>query len=134
MKKLEYGYFTIYYYFSTRSYFPDSLSVRMQSMYMLALATGGWILLLQQIVLRFIRMAWFSSPGTAMINALSVYTAITIIFYHKFILEEKDQKIYDKHVDRWNSNSNKKRDIFIAFFLAVVPYLSMFGIKIFLMR
>jgi hypothetical protein len=134
VKKLEYVYFTIYHYCGHQSYFPDSLHVRMKCMYLLALSAGGWILFLQQIFLRFVRMEWFASHAGAMINALSVYTGITVIFYRVFIQEEKDQQIFDKYVERWNKNPNKKRDLLIASLIVAVPYISMVMMKVFLPR
>jgi hypothetical protein len=63
---------------------------------------------------------------------LAVYTAITLLFHRIFIVNERDQKIFNKYVDSWQNNPNKKRDLFIASFVAAVPYLSMIAIKIFL--
>lgn len=134
MKKFDYVYFTIYHYYSKRSYFADSPVVRMKAMYLLALSVGGWVLFLQQLFLRFIRIAWFSSHEGAMINALSIYAGITIIFYRIFIVDGKDQKIFDKYVNTWNENPNKKRDLIMASFLAAVPYISMICMKILLPR
>jgi hypothetical protein len=103
-------------------------------MYLLALSAGGWILFLQQLFLRFVRLEWFADHGAAMLNALTIYAAITFIFYRKFIQEEKDQKIFDKYVNRWNDNPNKKRDLLLASFIAAVPYISMVFMRLFLPR
>ena len=99
---------------------------------MLALSAGGWILFLQSLFVRFIRHGWFASHAVAMINALTIYTIITVFFYRIFIIEERDQKIFDRYINKWESNPNKKRDLFIASFIAVAPYLSMFSIKLLL--
>ena len=101
-------------------------------MYLLSLSAGGWILLLQSLFLRFVRVGWFSSHGIATINALAIFTTITVAFYRIFIIEGRDQKIFDKYITRWQENPNKKRDLFIASFVAAVPYLSMIGVRIFL--
>lgn len=101
-------------------------------MYLLSLSTGGWILFLQSLFFRFVRNGWFSSPMGAMINALTIYTTIAVLFYRIFILEERDQKIFDKYINAWQNNPNKKRDLFITSFVAVVPYISMLVIKLFL--
>ena len=106
----------------------------MKCMYLLALSAGGWILFLQQLFLRFVRVEWFASQAGAMLNALTVYAGITFIFYRTFIQEEKDQKIFDKYVSRWNENPNKKRDLLLASLIAAVPYISMVLMKIFLPR
>lgn len=103
-------------------------------MYLLALSAGGWILFLQQVFLRYVRVVWFASPEAAMINALSVYLGITFIFHRIFIVNGKDQQIFDKYVNTWNENPNKKRDLFLALFFAAVPYISMVFVKMFLPR
>jgi hypothetical protein len=103
-------------------------------MYLLALSVGGWLLFLQQVFLRYVRVVWFSTPEAAMINALSIYIAITLIFHRIFIVNGKDQQIFDKYVNTWNENPNKKRDLIVALFLAAVPYISMVFVKMFLPR
>ena len=128
----EYVYFNIYQYYSRQSDLPDSLAVRLKCMYLLSLSAGGWILFLQSLFLRFVRIGWFSSHGVAAFNALAVFTTITIAFYRIFIIEGRDQKIFDKYITTWQENKNKKRDLFIASFVASVPYLSMIGIRIFI--
>jgi hypothetical protein len=100
-------------------------------MYLLSLSVGGWLLFLQSLFFRFVRNGWFSSPAIAMINALSIYTAIAFLFYHIFIVEERDQKIFDKYINAWHDNPHKKRDLFITSFVAAVPYLSMLCIKLY---
>lgn len=130
MKKIEYVYFTIYHHCARRSYFPDSLEVRLKAMYLLALSAGGWILFLQLMYLRFIKNVWFSSHPLAMFYALAVYTSITILFYRIFIVNEHDQKIFSKFESAWNNNPNKKRDLLIVSFIAALPYLAMMGMKL----
>lgn len=103
-------------------------------MYLLALSAGGWILFLQQLFLRFVRLEWFSSHQGAMINALSIYAGITFIFYRVFIQEEKDQKIFDKYAGSWSNNPNKKRDLLLTSFVAALPYIAMIFMKLFLAR
>jgi hypothetical protein len=102
--------------------------------YLLSLAVGGWLLFLQLVLLRFVRHGWFSNPTAAMFSALTIYTAVTLFFYNAFIVEERDQKIFDKHINSWNDNPNKKRDLFVTSFVAVAPYLFMVCIKLILRR
>ncbi|MBC7850419.1 MAG: hypothetical protein H7Y31_11825 [Chitinophagaceae bacterium] len=130
MKELDYVYFTIYHHYSQRSYFPDSQAVRLKSMYLLSLSAGGWILFLQTLILRFVKNAWFTSQGDAMIFALSVYTVITLLFHRIFIVNEHDQKIFNKYANAWNTNPNKRRDLFIALFVAAIPYIAMVVLKV----
>lgn len=69
-----------------------------------------------------------------MFNALTIYTAITILFYRTFIMEGRDQIIFDRYINKWESNPNKKRDLFITSFIAAAPYLSMLAMRVFLHR
>ena len=103
-------------------------------MYLLALSAGGWLLLLQQLFMRYVRLVWFSSHEGAMLNALTIYAAVTFIFYRIFIIGGKDQRIFDKYVNSWENNPNKKRDLVVASFVAAIPYISMFCLKIFMTR
>jgi len=69
----------------------------------------------------------------AMLNALTIYAAITLLFHRIYIIEERDQKIFDKYINKWENNPHKKRDLFITSFAAAVPYLSMLCIKLYLL-
>ena len=128
---LEYVYFNVYQYYSRQSARPDCFAVRLKCMYLLSISAGGWILFLQSIFLRFIRIGWFSSHAVAMFNALAIYTVITVLFYRIYITEGRDQKIFDKYINAWQTNPNQNRDLFIASFVAAVPYLSMICIRLF---
>jgi len=134
VKKFEYVYFTIYNYCSRQSYFPDELHVRLKSMYLLSLSVGGWILFMQTLFLRFVKHAWFTSHPGAMFYALGVYVAITAVFHKIFIVNEHDQKIYNRFSSSWNNNSNKRRDLFLALSAAAAPYILLIGMKIFFPR
>jgi len=130
VKKLEYGYFTIYHQCTRYSYFPDSLEVRLKAIYLLAISAGGWVLFLQMAYLRFVRNVWFSSHPTAMFFALAVYITLTLLFHRIFIVNENDQRIFNKYESSWNNNPNKKRDLFIVSFIAALPYLAMVAMKL----
>lgn len=134
MKKFDYVYFAIYHYNSRQSYFHDSLSVRLKSMYLLSLSVGGWILCLQMLFLRFIKNAWFSSQAGAMTFSLAMYSGVTMFFYWLLIMRGVDQKIFSKYESRWNSNPNQKRDLVIAFTVAAIPYLIIATVKLFFPR
>ena len=103
-------------------------------MYLLALSAGGWLLFLQMLFLRFVKNVWFSSHSAALFFALTVYTAITFLFYRIFIVKERDQTIYNRYANAWNENPNKKRDLMLASLVAAAPYLLMFSMRIFLPR
>jgi hypothetical protein len=132
VKKFDYVYFNIYQYYSGQSDFSSCIAVRLKCMYLLSLSGAGWILLLQSLFLRIVRNGWFSSHSAAMMSALIIYATTAILFYRIFIIEERDQKIFEKYINRWQSNPNKKRDLFIASFVAAAPYLLMLCMKLFL--
>ena len=134
MKPLEYLYFNIYTHYSRRSYFTSDLFIRLQTMYMLCLSAGGWVLLLQAIYLRLVRHVWFTTQSGAMLFATSVYLIIGLLFYRIFIVNEHDQKILDKYARTRNSNTNKKRDLFLSVFIAIVPYIFLASLKMLFMR
>ena len=134
MKKFEYVYFNIYQYYSSTSSISNSFAVRLKCMYLLSLSAAGWILFLQSLFFRFIRHGWFTNQAVGMFNALTIYTAITILFYRTFIMEGRDQIIFDRYINKWESNPNKKRDLFITSFIAAAPYLSMLAMRVFLHR
>jgi hypothetical protein len=134
VKQLEYLYFTIYHHYSRRSYFPDDLTVRLQAMYILSLSAGGWILFLQASYLRLVRQVWFSSSSTAMMFAISVYLIIAALFHRIFIVQEYDQRIFNKYAGDWEQNPNKKRDLLICLLVAAVPYLLLISLKLFFPR
>jgi len=134
VKKFEYVYFTIYHYCSRQSYFPDQLHVRLKSMYLLSLSVGGWILFMQTLFLRFVKHAWFTSHPGAMFYALAVYIAITAVFHRILIVNEHDQKIFNRFSSAWNNNLNKKRDLFLALSIAAAHYVLLIAIKIFFPR
>lgn len=134
MKKFEYVYFTIYHHYSKKSYFPDSATVRLKSMYLLCFSVGGWILFLQALFLRLVKNAWFVSQSTAMFYSLSIFGAITFLFYRVFIINGHDQKIFDKYVNSWPDNPNKKRDLLVASLFIAIPFISMIALRVFLPR
>ncbi|MFM9911334.1 MAG: hypothetical protein ACKVOW_18490 [Chitinophagaceae bacterium] len=134
MKKFEYVYFTIYNYYSRQSYYHDSLSVRLKSMYLLALSAGGWILCFQLLFLRFIKTVWFSSQQGAMLFALTIYIGTTFFFHWFFIMKERDQKIFHKYASAWDDNPNKRRDLFFALTITSIPYIVMAAVKLFFPR
>ena len=129
MKQLEYLYFNIYFFISKRSYFPDDLFVRLQAMYLLCFSAGGWILFLQAGFLRFVRHSWYASQSGAMLFAMTVYLGIALLFHRIFIVNEHDQKIFNKFVQDWDQNPNKKRDLLLSALVTALPYILMFSLK-----
>ncbi len=103
-------------------------------MYLLSFSVGGWILCLQTLFLRLVKNAWFTSQQGAMIFSLSMYTCVTAFFYWLLIMQGVDQKIFNKYESKWNNNTNKNRDLAIAFSIATIPYLILVLVKIFFPR
>ena len=134
MKRLEYLYFNIYYHSSKLSYFPGAMYVRLQAMYLLSIITGGWLLLIHTGYLRLVKHAWYTNRSEAMLFVLSLYLVIALLFHQVFIVKENDQRIFDKYVDRWDRNPNKKRDLFISIGVAVIPYILLMVLKLLLPR
>jgi hypothetical protein len=131
VKHLEFVYFNIYAICQRRNQHLTSLPARLQTMYIISLSAGGWVLLLQAIFLRLVRRAWFSSPSFAMSFAMLVYFSTALLFYRIFIVNNYDEKIYNKYEQLQASNSNKQRALFLSVFVAIVPYLLLLLLKIF---
>lgn len=134
MKRLEYIYFNIYNHCIKRSYYPGELFVRLQTMYLLCLSAGGWVLLLQTSFLRFVRRVWFTSHPNAMLFSITIYLIFGLLFHYIFIVKEHDQKIFDKYAQDWDRNPNKKRDLLLSVLVTVAPYLIMASLKLFFPR
>ena len=134
MKQLEYVYFNIYNYCQQRSYTLVNLSARLQAMYIVSLSAGGWILLMQAVFLRLVRRAWFSSPSLAMSFAMLVYTGIGLLFYHIFITNSYDEKIFNKYEKSWNSDPNKRNGLLLSVFVTIIPYVLLVFLKLFFPR
>jgi hypothetical protein len=103
-------------------------------MYILSLSAGGWILFLQAAYLRLILNSWFSSQPGAMFFAISVYLIIGLAFYHIFIVNKRDEKILNKFEHLRLNDTNKKRDLLLSLFVAIVPYVLMVSLKVFFPR
>jgi len=103
-------------------------------MYLFSLSVGGWILLMQTVYLRMIDHSWFSSRSGAMMFAITIYLLTAMISHRVFIINERDQKIFGKYEESWNSNPNKKRDLMISLFIMVVPYILLVSLATFFPR
>jgi hypothetical protein len=134
MKTIEYWYFTIYNHFYQRSYHSRDFFARIQAMYLFSFSAGGWILFLEAAYLRILKHAWFSSKQGAIFFAASVYFLTAIFFYHIFIVNERDRKIFGKYEEKWDRNPKKKRDLLIAVLLIVIPYAMLVSLSIFFPR
>lgn len=131
MKHFEYLYFNLYNYYYQRNQDLTTLSARLLTMYTVALSTGGWILLAQAIFLRLVRHSWFASQSMAMSFAILVYVCMALVFYRIFIVNNYDEKIYNKYEASWTNNPNKDRELLFSVFVAIAPYLLLLSLKIF---
>jgi hypothetical protein len=131
VKHLEYAYFNIYTYYQQRNQDLTNVSARLQTMYIVSLSAGGWILFMQAAFLRLVRHAWFSSPVISMTFALLVYMCAVLICYRIFIINNYDEKIYDKYEKSGNSSPNKQRNLLLSFIVAIFPYLLLLSLRLF---
>lgn len=134
LKPIEYLYFNIYNHCYQRSAHSGEFLARFQAMYLFSLSVGGWILLMQTVYLRMIDHSWFSSRSGAMMFAITIYLLTAMISHRVFIINERDQKIFGKYEESWNSNPNKKRDLMISLFIMVVPYILLVSLATFFPR
>jgi hypothetical protein len=134
VKHLEYVYFNIYHYYQQRSQDLTNFSARLQTLYIVSLSAGGWVLLLQAAFLRLVRGSWFSSSFSAMSFAVTVYLCTALIFYRIFIINNYDEKIYHKYEKSGNSDPNKRSGLLLSVIVAIVPYLLLLSLKLLLPR
>lgn len=129
MKHLELVYFNIYNYYYQRNQDLTTLSARLQTMYIVSFSAGGWVLFTQALFLRLVRHAWFSSQSMAMSFALFVYLCTALVFYRIFIINNYDEKIYNKYEASWTNNPNKLRGLLCSVFVAIAPYILILSLK-----
>lgn len=134
MKHLEFVYFNIYNYYQQRNRDLTNFAARLQTMYIVSFSIGGWVLFMQAAFLRMVRGSWFSSPGTSMSFAVMVYLATALIFYRIFIINNYDEKIYNKYEQSGSSNPNKRSSLLLAVLVAVIPYILLLSLKLFFPR
>lgn len=130
MKHFEYVYFNIYAYYQQRNQDLTSQPARLWTMYVIALSIGGWVLLLQAAFLRLIRHAWFTSQSLAMSFAIFVYVSTAMILYRIFIINNYDEKIYNKYESSWISNPNKAKGLLFSVLLVIAPYILLLTLKL----
>jgi hypothetical protein len=131
VKHLEYVYFNIYHYYQQRNQDLTNFAARLQTMYIVSFSIGGWILFMQAAFLRLVRGAWFSSPSTSMLFAVTVYLCTAILLYRIFIINNYDEKIYNKYEKSANNNPNQQRSLLLSVLVAIVPYLLLLSLKLF---
>lgn len=134
VKQFAYLYYNIYQRCARRSNIPDDGFVRIQAMYLFSLSAGGWVLLLQALYLRFVKLSWFSSPPHATGFAIAVYLLTAMLLHRIFITNEVDQKILHRFGHNWYEKSQKKRQVITAAALYMAPYLLLILMAVFFPR
>ena len=134
MKHLEYVYFNIYSYYQQRSRDLTNFSARLQTMYIVSFSIGGWILFMQAAFLRLVRGSWFSSQSASMSFAVAVYLSTAAILYRVFIINNYDEKIYNKYERSGSSSPQKSNSLFLSVLVAAIPYLLLVSLKLFFPR
>ena len=123
MKHIDYLYFNIYNYFYRLSHSRPILNFRTQAMFLFSLGSGGWLLLMESVYLKFIKHTRFSSPMQSMVFASSIYFLTAAMFHYIFIVKDRDQKIFYRYEGVADQNPKQKRHLWISFFVLALPYL-----------
>jgi hypothetical protein len=131
VKHFEYVYFNIYAHYQQRNQDLTTFPARLWTMYIISMSIGGWVLFFQAAFLRLVRHAWFSTQSLGMSFAIFVYMSTALIFYRIFILNNYDEKIYNKYEPRWTNNPNKLNGLLVSILMVVAPYLLLLSLKIF---
>ena len=134
MKHLEFVYFNIYAYYQQRSRDLTNFSARLQTMYIVSFSIGGWVLCMQAAFLRLVRGSWFSSQSASMSFAVAVYLTTAAILYRIFIINNYDEKIYNKYERSANSTPKNRNSLLLSVVVAVIPYLLLLSLKLFFPR
>jgi len=123
MKHIDYLYFNIYNYFYRLSHYKPSLNFRTQAMFLFSLGSGGWLLLIESVYLKFVKHTRFASPMQSMIFASSIYCLTAALFHYIFIVKDRDQRIFWKYEGIAEQNPKQKRHFWISIFVLALPYL-----------
>ncbi len=130
MKPFAFLYVSIYQRCAQRTSIPDESFVRIQAMYLFSLSAAGWVLLLQAMYLRFVKISWFSTPAHSMLFAVTVYALTALVLYRIFITNETDQKIVNRYGANRYEKSHKKIQEASLVVLYMAPYLLLFLLAI----
>jgi hypothetical protein len=131
VKHFEYVYFNIYANYQQRSQDLTTQPARLWTMYIISLSIGGWVLFLQAAFLRLVRQAWFSTQSLGMSFAIFVYASTALILYRILIINNYDEKIYNKYEPSWTNNPNKLNGLLLSVLMVIAPYLLLLSLKIF---
>ena len=130
MKHIDYLYFNIYSYFYRISLQRQTLNARVQAMYLFALGSGGWLLLLQSLYLHLVKHTRFSSQVESTFFALSIYMLTALLSNYIFIVKHRDLKIFGKYEEIASQNPKRKAHFIISLFILMMPYLVLMSFAI----
>lgn len=122
MKHVDYLYFNIYNYFYRQSMDRSSINPRMQAMYLFALGSGGWLLLLESLYLHLLKHSRFISPAQSTIFAGSIYMLTASFFYYIFIVRDRDIKIFGRYEQLFDRNPRRKLHLILSIGVLLLPY------------
>jgi hypothetical protein len=92
-------------------------------MFLFSLGSGGWLLLMESVYLKFVKHTRFASPMQSMIFASSIYFLTAALFHYIFIVRDRDQKIFGKYEELAEQHPKQKRHLLISLFVLALPYL-----------
>ena len=126
MKHVDYLYFNIYSYFYKLSQYKPTVNPRIQTMYLFALGSGGWLLLLEKLYLHSVKHSKFSSHAESTIFAAAIYMLTALLSNYFFISKDRDLKIFGKFEEQANQNPRRKSHFIISVSVLVMPYAVLF--------
>jgi len=131
MKHIDYLYFNIYNYFYRVSQDRQNFNARMQAMYLFALGSGGWLLLLEAFYLHVIKHSRFVSRVESTVFAASIYLLTAVFFNYIFIVKDRDLKIFGKYSAIADQNPKQKVHFVVSVIVLSLPYLALLAFTVF---
>ena len=131
MKHLDYLYFNIYNHFYKASQSRQGVNPRLQAMYLFALGSGGWLLLLEALYLHLVKHSRFSSHAGSTIFSASLYMLLAYLFNQIFIVQDRDLRIFSKYEESSNRNPKRKGHLILSFGILILPYLALVSCAVF---
>lgn len=125
MKHVDYLYFNIYNYFYKLSQYRQHINPRIQAMYLFALGSGGWLLLLESVYLHFIRHSRFTSRGESTLFAGAIYMLTAVLSNYIFIIKDRDLKIFGKYEELSIRQPKRNWHLAISLCVLLLPYIAL---------
>ena len=134
MKHVDYLYFNIYNYFYKLSLYRQSINPRIQTMYLFALGSGGWLLLLESVYLHFIRHSRFTTRGESTLFAGAIYMLTAVLSNYIFVIKDRDLKIFGKYEELSNQHPKRNWHLVASLCILLLPYAALVCFAIFVPR